>query len=227
MIQIQNQNIQLCKSILEGIFSLCPAFKFPTLRGSLSFHWWLGTDKYSATCAHTVGDLGCFIDTQVAHCLVPGRFHIIPVFIVSSDMLLAMVPLTHYQPAPCIHSLLGWMPRLWGYYTPLRCWTPPCSKYSGTLIFGRARSVRVYIPSPKERTFKILVDDANCLSRVLGQFTPSPKSHLSSRCALCEDSKISLHHKQMGVSRVELSLVEESHSLTWLQGANGVNFKMM
>lgn len=31
----------------------------------------------------------------------------------------------------------------------------------------------------------------------------------------------------MEVSRVELSLVEESSSLTWLEGARGVNFRRL
>lgn len=31
----------------------------------------------------------------------------------------------------------------------------------------------------------------------------------------------------MEVSRIELSLVEESSSLTWLEGARGVNFRRL
>lgn len=56
---------------------------------------------------------------------------------------------------------------------------------------------------------------------------PFLKYQLSACCSLCEDSKISPRHKRMGVSGVELSLVEESSSLTWLYGARGVNFRRL
>lgn len=148
---------------------------------------------YSTTCTHTAGDLGCFLDTQVAHCLMPGRLHVIPVF---QFVLTCSLPLSRsHSISTCASTPCWWMPRLWGY-APLGCWTPPCSKYSGTLIFAHARSVWVYIPTTKECIFKILVDDANCLPQVLCHFTPFLKSQLSSCCSLWEDSKISLNHSR-------------------------------